>query len=222
LLAIELLKQNKFHPEELHLNYESKTCAITGKLTSDYLGIKEVWKNTIPYNLLACPKEQQVDREIAEILKDGHLRWNSWIIDNENGFRTIKRAEAYLLLLNCHEIPLPWGMYCAIDMRRPGGLLTQANLSSHNSIVSFSTKKCSVPNTLLLYDTINEFYKMGVSRGDLLSLDINRFQLQKIDIVKWYDYVNRMKNINASPEYQLAVWLLPVREKKEAKKKDGV
>lgn len=220
MLAIEILKkdENLGGDDTLPGFEEEHTCAVTGKQTSSHVPLKTLYKEEPPFNLLQAPSSQYIDSEIAEILKDGHLRWNSWVIDN-TGFRTIKKNEARNILQN--PPPPPWGMYCAQDMRRHGGLITFANQNNTDYIVSLGGMSCKGKKAISIYPEIEAMYLKGVGRDNLLTLTPHQANFKEITHAEWYGFAKKYESIKNTPEYRLAVWLLPTKDEMKEVEEGG-
>lgn len=217
MLAIELLKKNLSSIKDyLPIEKEELVCAITGKPAKDYVSVNKYYEFP-PFNFMAVPSSLVMDAELAEILKDGHLKWNSWFIGSDRKFQTIKRKKAREIILNLPKPP--WGMYCAEDVRRQGGLVTLVNFKNHNPIVSLGESYAYAKNTAEIYPDIEKMYISGVGRDNLLTLTAHHANFAKlqIDYIDWIKFKKLFDPIKNSSEYRLAVWLLPTKEELNGK-----
>jgi len=210
LLAIELLRRGRSDSRPL----PPQKCAVTGITTTSYLSISKYWKDP-PYDFLRYQSDF-VDLEITEILKEGNLRWSSWIID-PSGFRPVKRGEIRGLLRNINNIPTPYGIYCAPDMRRQGGLITEANISNGDPIIFLGETPCYARKTMEIYEQIEPMYLKGIGRNDIETLNVHPAAFKKITQAEWYQFKQKMYPIYKQNEYKLACWLLPTKEEMEGK-----
>jgi len=211
MLAIEWLV-NQLDSSSFERSHKPEICAVTGKLTwypkrrGGY-----VWEG------MAAPQSEWIDARLATVLENGYLRWQSWIVDRHGLRDKLKRADIRDLVLNQSAEP-PWGAYAAEDMRRHGGLLTILNPAwDENAVIQFGASRTSVARTRECYEAIYPLYAAGFSRKDLTEPDrCGGKRIQQYGILKWIAFLDRWRERFGSPEWRLAVWLLPPRKQEKS------
>jgi len=208
MLAIEIIADKMEYPEEAekYRRLTPEMCAVTGKET--YYPV-EATKRILPG--LPGHGSLYMDFRIAAILGQGALRKSSWIIDSR-GHITYVKGKGIRGIFKDPPAP-PWGAYAAPDMRRLGALQAPANTTNNNPVIQFGDKRAMADKLRVIYTVLEEMYFSGFSKGNLLDLEqAHTKPVLNYGVGAWSSFREWAKQHQDTPEWELAVWMLPTQE----------
>ena len=213
MLAIEWLA-DQAEPADVP-ERQARTCCVTGRSTRRWVPRSEVFSPTFGNQAeLAYPDGGCGDARVAQLLRNGNLRWRSWIVDRD-GLRYVKRRAIRDLVLRGPGYPTPWGAYAAEDVRRHGGLLTRLNATWDAATVQLGPRPASAVDALHWYLRVEAMFDAGMRRKDLASLSPHPKAIEKVGWGEWMSYKEWARVRRGNPAYALCVWLLPTKEESD-------
>lgn len=186
-------------------------CAVTGRAFDlDPRPVREVFSDNFgSFDILAAPGSAVVCPYVADRLADGNLRWRSWWVGRDGVIHHGKRGDIKPIVAEQALVP-PFGIYCAEDTRRQGGLLTRANGSWGTAVVQIGPRVARLRAALSLHLGVMEMYDLGATRGDLARMSPPKKWTG--DLAAWARFVRTHRAVATSAEYALAVWLIPAKD----------
>jgi hypothetical protein len=213
MLAVECMADALPAAPPVGLFAEHRRCCVTGKDTSDAIPASALFSDTFGDFDILTASTGWVDRRVADVLGNGHLRWSSWTWSARDGWAKVGRADIARIALGDHP-PLPWAAYAAEDMRRHGGLLTRVNTDTNSAVIQFGRRAANVLRPAEVVERARAMLELGFRRGDLDG-EPESHRLMKLDIAAWMDWSRWREPIKGSAAFDLGLFCAGALAKEE-------
>jgi hypothetical protein len=210
MLAIEKIAGALPQPAPTHP--ESVICAVTGRRTNSAVPCDKVFTDAFSNRaFFAAPTAPWRDKRVAEILKRPELRLRSWTYaDGE--VNAVERKNVVDFLVGRRGET--WAVYAAVDCRTHGALLTPLNRGWADGVIQIGRRRAMLKETMDYHNRVASVYGF-VGRKTLTTLTPAPKELTAYGYGRWLTFKTWAQRVYETPEYELAVWLLPLKERAE-------
>lgn len=163
-------------------------------------------------DLLACPESPYIGVPAATVLRYKWERMSSWWCDGSQ-FVPLKRVMVRERVLHpIHD--RPWCGYATTTYKKHGALLSPVNVAESN-LWLWDTLVVDLSNRDRVHEIWDRLFReicAGIWRTAMETLDPPAGMLARIDVKRWFDFLQWASFLYRDPLYQFLVYLLPSQE----------